>query len=136
MKKTVKLSNLIYGTIDNTEPFILGVNDKLTLKVESDYDPTDLIVIAESTGGQHTQRLSNDEYDVPQKLLVAGKITFTFCLIQNGEVCKRWTVLPLVLKGFGGRSFEMLTYTKAIDLQLKDIERRLAALEKQNEIIL
>lgn len=135
MKKTVKLSNLIYGTIDK-EPFILGVNDKLTLKVESNYDPTDLIVIAESTGGQHTQRLSSDEYDVPQKLLVAGKITFTFCLIQNGEVCKRWTVLPLVLKGFGGRSFEMLTYTKAIDLQLKDIERRIAALEKQNEIIL
>ena len=136
MKKTVKLSNLIYGVVDDTAPFILGVNDKLTLKVESDYDPTDLIVIAESAGGQHTQRLSSDEYEVPQKLLVAGKITFTFCLIQNGEVCKRWTVLPLVLKGFGGRSFEMLTYTKAIDLQLKDIERRIAALEEKNKIIL
>lgn len=136
MKKTVKLSNLIYGVVDDTAPFILGVNDKLTLKVESGYNPADLIVIAESAAGKHTQRLSGDEYEVPENLLVAGNITFTFCLIQNGEVCKRWTVLPFVLKEFDGKSFEALSYATAVDLQLKDIESRIAALEEKNKIIL
>lgn len=136
MRKVVRLTNLVYGTLDSAEPFILGINDKLTLKVKSDYDATDLVVIAESAGGRHAQRLTGDTYEVPDNLLVAGKITFTFCLIKDGEVCKRWTVLPLLLKEFDGQSFETLEYTKALESQLKEIERRLAALEKQNEIIL
>lgn len=136
MKKTVKLTNLTCGVVDDTTPFILGVNDRLTLKISSKYNPCDLLVMTETEAGKCTERLKSDEYEVPATLLVPGKIAFTFAYIQNGVICRRWAVLPFVLKEVDGIGIEMLPFAKVVEQKLKDIECRLTVLEEKNKIIL
>lgn len=96
-KKIKLLSN--YGSLDDREPFLCDINDRLILEFESGYSLDGAIIQLENGETEKIQYRQN--FEVPQQFLKAGVLKVWVVLTRNGQKLKEWVVEPILLKELG-----------------------------------
>ena len=98
MKKIVNLMGNV-ARLEDLEPFIIGVNDFLDLEFKSAYYlPTDLVICLKNGKLQENFRVKDAKLNVPGNFLFSGKLEMTVSLLVNGDVAKKWTCVPIIIK--------------------------------------
>jgi len=121
MIKKIRLDNFSIARLSEKEPFLLGVNDNLSFEFVTDkYDLRNLIVTFKNGEVSESVRIEK-KTDLPTKLLFAGKLEIGIELIVNGETCKKWETVPILLKDYEKDKLQLGDY-------LSEIENKINAL--------
>ena len=78
MEITVALEQLS-GRLSSREPFLLGENDEVLMKLDTDYLLNDALVNFENGGETAQVRITKNPFVIPIKVVRAG--------VLNAEVC-------------------------------------------------
>lgn len=99
MKQEINLTSCTTARLSEGEPFLVGVNDGLELEFTSTYYLLlDLVISFKNGNKQGKYRVYDRKFTVPEEFLFAGKLEIGIDLITRGDVAKRWTVVPVILK--------------------------------------
>lgn len=99
MIQEINLTSRTTARLSEGEPFLVGVNDTLELEfISTYYLLLDLVISLKNGNKQGKYRVKDRKFTVPEEFLFAGKLEIGIDLITRGDVAKRWTVVPVILK--------------------------------------
>ena len=95
MEITVALEQLS-GRLSSREPFLLGENDEVLMKLDTDYLLNDALVNFENGGETAKVRITKNPFVIPKKVVRAGVLNAEVCLCAHGRIVKTYRVEPIV----------------------------------------
>lgn len=139
MKKTIELNQSAIARLTDSKPFLLP--DELELEFNcKEYSLKDAFITLQNGKIKGRYKLTQPFY-VDKALLVAGKLNMAIALYIDGEMVKKWDVLPIIIKEtvFGITMFDELgEINKKLDEINKNYvskEEYVKLLKKTNELI-
>lgn len=97
--------------------------DALDLIFTSEYALPELLIVARNGGKTEKTKTTDGAYTVPASLLFAGTIEISVSLIARGEVVKRWSLEPILIKEIDG-DFTAYAAFEEMQTQIAELFRR------------
>lgn len=97
--------------------------DTLDLIFASEYALPELLIVARNGGKTEKTKTTDGTYTVPASLLFAGTIEISVSLIARGEVVKRWSLEPILIKEIDG-DFTAYAAFEEMQAQIAELFRR------------
>ena len=97
--------------------------DTLNIVFASEYALPELLIVARNGNKIEKTKTTDGTYTVPASLLFAGTIEITVSLISRGEVVKRWSVEPILIKEIDG-DFTAYAAFEEMQAQIAELFRR------------
>lgn len=97
--------------------------DTLNIVFASEYALPELLIVARNGNITEKTKTTDGTYTVPASLLFAGAIEITVSLISRGEVVKRWSVEPILIKEIDG-DFTAYAAFEEMQAQIAELFRR------------
>jgi hypothetical protein len=132
MIKKIELNKNGAGRLVEHEPFLLPEEIELEF-IAKGYDMTDSFVCLRNGENHGVLRLSGP-LKIPNEYLHAGYLNMRVEMYLNGEMAKRWDVLPIKLLEVPN-GFEVKDYLGELEEKLAILQEKVQTLEKQHEII-
>ena len=102
--------------------------DTLDFVFVSDYALPELLIVARNGNKTEKIKTTDGTYTVPASLLFAGTIEASVSLIARGDVVKRWSLEPILLKEIDG---DFTAYAA-----FEETKKQIAELFRRTEITL
>lgn len=97
--------------------------DTLDFVFVSDYALPELLIVARNGNKTEKIKTTDGTYTVPASLLFAGTIEASVSLIARGDVVKRWSLEPILLKEIDG-DFTAYAAFEEMKKQIEELFRR------------
>lgn len=106
----------------------LVLPDSIDITFASDYALPELLIVSKNGDKTEKAKVTDGHYTVPASLLFAGCVEVSVSLILRGEVVKRWSLEPILVKEIDG---DFTAYAG-----FEEMRSQIAELFRRTEIII